>query len=302
MPQIKDLNIHWETTKEADLGLEYALLNGRLTGEIDIYDKKVNDALIYVQVPGTFGSQANPNSTITPGHVLTNAATIDNKGIEFSIRWHDNIGKNFSYFIGGNATSNKNRVVSLNGGLPIFDGNINGYFTTETKAGYPIGAFFTRKVIGVFQDQAQIDSYVDKNGNKLQPGAQPGEFIYQYNANGKLDTAYGGSYQPKVYVGLSGGINYKAFDFSIDIYSNIGNQVYNGKQQARVASRDNIEQSIATSYWTPQNKSNTQPFANGGNLPASSYFIASGTFARINNIMLGYTLPQKNNKETKDNH
>lgn len=299
VPQIKDLNIHWETTKEADLGLEYAVLNSRLTGEIDIYDKKLNDALIYVQVPGAFGSQANPNSSITAGDVLTNAATIDNKGLEFSVRWHDNIGKNFSYFIGGNASLNKNRVVSLNGGLPYFDGNINGSFTTETKAGYPIGAFFMRQVIGVFQNQAQIDSYVDKNGHQLQPGAQPGEFIYKYNANGQLDTANVGSYQPKVYVGLSGGINYKAFDFSFGIYSNIGNQVYNGKQQARVAARDNLEKSIATSFWTPQNKSNTQPFANGGNLPASSYFIASGSFVRINNIILGYSLPQKIIKKQK---
>jgi len=108
---------------------------------MDIYDKKVANALIYVQVPGTFGSQANPNSTIASGDVLTNAATIDNKGFEFSARWHDNITKDLSYFVGGNVSFNRNRVVSLNGGLPYFDGNINGYFTTETKAGYPIGAF-----------------------------------------------------------------------------------------------------------------------------------------------------------------
>jgi TonB-linked SusC/RagA family outer membrane protein len=299
VPQIKDLNLKWEITKEADLGLEYAILNGRLTGEIDLYDKKVNNALIYVQVPGTFGSQANPNSTITPGDVLTNAATIDNKGLEFSGRWHDNISKSISYFIGGNASFNRNRVVSLNGGLPYFDGNINGYFTTETKAGYPIGAFFMRQVTGVFQSQDQINAYVDKNGNQLQPGAQPGDFIYKYNTNGSLDTAYLGSYQPKVYVGLSGGITYKSFDFSIDIYSNIGNQVYNGKQQARVALRDNVEKSVSTSFWTTTNHSNTQPAANGGNLPASSYFIASGTFVRINNIMLGYTLPQRMIKRQK---
>lgn len=194
--------------------------------------------------------------------------------------------------MGGNVSFNKNRVVSLNGGLPYFDGNINGYFTTETKAGYPIGAFFMRKVLGVFQNQAQINSYTDKNGNQLQPGAQPGDFIYSYNSNGQLDTTFLGSYQPKAYVGISGGVNYKEFDFSIDIYSNIGNQVYNGKQQARVTTKDNIEASIATSYWTTQNKSNTQPAANGGNLPASSYFLASGSFVRINNVGLGYTLPE----------
>jgi TonB-linked SusC/RagA family outer membrane protein len=291
IPQIKDVNIKWEITKEADLGLEYAILKGRLTGEFDVYDKKVSNALIYVQVPGTFGSQANPNSTITPGEVLTNAAVIDNKGLEFSARWHDNISDKLSYFIGGNVSFNRNRVVSLNGGLPLFDGNINGYFTTETKAGYPIGAFFMRQVIGVFQNQNQIDNYKDKNGNLLQGGAQPGDFIYKYNANGLLDTAFLGSYQPKAYIGISGGATYKTFDLSIDIYANIGNQVYNGKEQARVVYTDNIEKSVVSNYWTPANQSNTQPRANGGNLPASSYFLASGTFARINNVTLGYTLP-----------
>jgi TonB-dependent starch-binding outer membrane protein SusC len=293
VPQIKDLNLKWEITKESDIGLEYSVLNSRLTGELDVYDKMVSNALIYVQVPGTFGSQANPNSTITPGDVLTNAATIDNKGLEFSARWHDNINKNLSYFVGANVTFNRNRVVNLNGGLPYFDGNINGYFTTETKAGYPIGSFFMRKVIGVFQNQTQIDNYKDKNGNLLQPGAQPGNFIYQFNADGQLDTAYAGSYQPKVYFGLSGGVTYKNFDFSLDIFSNIGNEVYNGKLQARVVASDNIEKSVATSYWTSANGSNSQPSPNGGNLPASTYFIASGSYVRINNITIGYTLKDK---------
>ncbi|HEY4061939.1 MAG TPA: TonB-dependent receptor [Puia sp.] len=292
VPQIKDLNLKWEITKEADLGLEYALLGNRLTGELDVYDKKATKALIYVQVPGTFGSQPNPTSTITPGDVLDNAAVIDNKGLEFSARWHDNINKDLSYFVGGNVTFNRNRVVSLNGGLPLFDGNINGYFTTETKQGYPIGAFFMRQAIGVFQNLGQISAYVDKNGHQLQPGAQPGDLIYKYNSDGTLDTANVGSYQPKAYIGLNAGVNYKSFDLSIDLYASLGNQVYNGKAQARVNSTDNIEKSVADGFWTPSNHSNTQPAPNGGNQPASSYFVSSGTFVRINNATLGYTLPK----------
>ncbi len=136
-PQIKQVNIKWEITKETDLGLEYSVLKGKLTGELDFYDKRATNALIFVQVPGTFGSQANPSSTITAGDVITNAATIDNKGVEFSARWHDNINENLSYFIGGNVSANRNRVVNLNGGQPFFDGNINGSLPTETKAGLP---------------------------------------------------------------------------------------------------------------------------------------------------------------------
>jgi TonB-dependent starch-binding outer membrane protein SusC len=291
IPQIKYSAVHWEVTKEADFGFEYSVLKDHLTGEFDIYDKRVNDALINVQVPGTFGSQANPFSPTTPGDVLYNAATIDNKGIEFSARWHDNISSKLSYYIGGNISINRNRVVNLNGGLPIFDGNINGYFTTETKAGYPIGSYFMRKSIGVFQTQDQINNYKDKNGNVLQPGANPGDLMYQFNSNGQLDTAFLGAYAPKIYAGLSAGVTYKSFDLSLDLYGNFGNQVYNGKLQARVVYTDNIEKSVATSYWTPTNHSNTQPSANAGNQPASSYFLASGEFIRINNITLGYNMP-----------
>ena len=290
-PQIKDLNIQWEVTKEADFGFEYSILKDHLTGEFDIYDKRVNNALIDVQVPGTFGSQANPFSSTTPGDVLYNAAEIDNKGIEFSTRWHDNINSKLSYYIGGNVSFNKNRVVNLNGGLPIFDGNINGYFTTESKAGYPIGSFFMRKAVGVFQTQDQINNYKDKNGNVLQPGANPGDLMYQFNSNGQLDTAFLGAYAPKIYAGLSAGVTYKSFDLSFDLYGNFGNQVYNGKLQSRVVYTDNIERSVATSYWTPSNHSNTQPSANAGNQPASSYFMASGEYIRINNITLGYNMP-----------
>ena len=69
-PQDKDVNLKWEVTKEADLGFDYSVLAGRLTGEFDVYDKKATQALIYVYVSATFGSQPNPNSTIAPGYVL----------------------------------------------------------------------------------------------------------------------------------------------------------------------------------------------------------------------------------------
>jgi TonB-linked SusC/RagA family outer membrane protein len=292
IPQVKVLNLKWEITKESDIGLEYSILKGKLTGELDVYDKKVNNALIPVYANGTLGNTGSPASNINENYIIDNAADIDNKGLEFSARWHDNISKNLSYSIGGNVSFNRNRVVSLNGGSPYFDENINGTFVTETKAGYPIGSFFVNQVIGVFQNQAQIDNYKDKEGKQLQPGAQPGDFIYKYN-DSTLDTAYAGSYQPVAYLGLSGTINYKNWDFSVDVYSTIGNQVYNGKEQERVSATDNIEASVATSFWTPQNGSETQPRANAGNLPASTYFISSGSFVRINNITFGYSLPLK---------
>jgi TonB-linked SusC/RagA family outer membrane protein len=293
VPQIKNQNLKWEVTSESDLGIEFGSFAGRLTGEIDLYDRKVNNALIYVQVPGSFGSQNDPNSTIPFNDVLTNAVSFDNKGIELSLRWTDKVNKDFSYYIGGNVTFNKNEVTNLNGGSPIYDGNVNGYFTTTTTVGHPIGSFFERKVIGVFQNQAEVDNYVDAQGHLLQPTAEPGALKYQFT-NGVLDTVYAGSYQPKAYYGINLGANYKSFDFSVDLYGNYGNKVYNAKKEARVAPTDNIEASVADNRWTPQNHSESEPSAlDGTNLPNSTYFVESGSFIRINNATIGYTLPAR---------
>ncbi len=127
----------------------------------------------------------------------------------------------------------------------------------------------------------------------LQPTAEPGDFKYQYNPNGTLDTVFAGSYQPVAYFGLSVGVNYKAFDFSIDLYGNVGNQVYNGKKAFRQSTTDNVEASVAENSWTNSNHTQTNPRPNGGNLPASTYFIESGDFVRINNLTIGYTIPAK---------
>lgn len=292
--QIKDKNLKWETTEEADMGLEFSALGNHLTGELDYYNKKTHNALIYVLIPATLGSQPNPNSSVPAGYVLTNAASVQNIGEELSLKWSSTIRHRFSYFIGGNITFNRNDVIGLNGGQPYIDGPVGADqpYVTRTDNGHPIGSFYVQKVIGVFQNQAEINSYTDANGNMLQPDAQPGDFKYQFR-NGHLDSVFAGSYQPVAYYGISGGLSYGAFDFSFDCYGNYGNKVYNGKKAFRQSVLDNIEASTAINRWTNSDHTQTEPRANGGDLPASTYFVESGSFFRINNLTLGYTLPSR---------
>jgi TonB-linked SusC/RagA family outer membrane protein len=283
--QLKDQNLTWEQVEETDIGLEFSMLKQRFTGEINYYNKVNNNALINVVVPSTLGSQ--------PSYVLTNAASIQNQGVEVSLRWSEPVNSSFSYYISGNITYNNNNVVGLNGGQPYIDGPVGADqpFVTKTDNGHPVGSFYVQKVLGVFQNQGEINSYTDKNGNILQSSAQPGDFKYEYSPDGKLDSVFAGSYQPKFYFGLSLGFTYKAFDFSVDFYGNVGNKIYNGKKALRQTSLDNIEESTANDRWTQKNPTNSEPRANGGNLPASTYFVESGDFYRINNINIGYTLP-----------
>ena len=155
-----------------------------------------------------------------------------------------------------------------------------------------------QKVIGIFQSQSEIDSYVNKDGQPLQGTASPGDFKYQFT-NGKLDSVYAGSYQPKAYYGVNISLNYKNFDLSLIGYGTEGGVIYNGKRGFRQSLRDNVEASMFTDAWSSTNHSNTNPSPNVGSLPASTYFVESGSFFRLNNINFGYTVSPAALSKTK---
>ncbi len=287
--QIIDPNITWEITEEYDLATEFSILQSKLTGEVNFYTKKVNNALINVPIPRTVGD--------ADGTILTNAASIQNRGVEVSLNWKDRINDNLSYHIGGNVTFNQNRVLALNGGQAILGGGIGAAqgFTTNTDNGHPVGSFYVLKAVGVFNSDAEAASYLDQNGTAIQPTAKGGDFKYQdVNGDGKIDDSdrvFAGSYQPVAYYGINLGVDYKRWDVSLSIYGNAGNHVYNGKKAVRVSGTDNIEKDLVYNRWTNSNHTQSQPAANVGNQLASTYYVESGSFVRINNLTIGYTFP-----------
>ena len=283
--QLPDPNIKWETTKEYDLGVEFALLNNRLSGEVDYYNKEVSSTLININIPGTL-----PDAD---GRYTTNAARFVNKGVEVSLEWKENISKHVSYNIGGNVSFNTNKITGLNGGQPIQDGGNSQGFTTRSDNGVPIGSFYLLQANGVFQNAAQIAASAQK-------GARVGDLIYKDvsgpggKPDGKIDDndrVYSGSYQPKVSFGLNGGVTVNDFDLNFGAYGTAGGKIYNGKKQSIGADpRDNIEAKVANGRWTPNNPGNSIPRASLGILPNSTYFLEKGDYLRINNVTVGYTL------------
>jgi len=287
--QIIDPNITWETTEEYNAAIEFAFLESRLSGEINYYNKKVKNALINVPIPRTVGD--------IDGVILTNVASIQNTGVEVLLNWNQQVNPSFSYSISGNATFNKNKVVDLNGGQAIFGGGIGAAqgFTTYTDNGHAIGSFYVLQVIGVFNSAGEVASYTNQQGNPIQPNAKAGDFKYlDKNNDGQIDDndrVFAGSYQPVAYFGLNTSANYKNWDFSIAFYGNAGNKVYNGKKAVRVEGKDNVERDVVYNRWTSENQTQNEPAANVGNQLASTYFVESGFFLRINNITVGYTFP-----------
>jgi TonB-dependent starch-binding outer membrane protein SusC len=298
--QIKDPNLKWETTEELDFGIDYSLWAGKLYGEFGFYDKKSRDLLINVKIPAVAGD--------ADGVVLTNAASIRNTGFEAAINWRNNINNKSGYKVGVNATFNRNDVIGLNGGQPILDGGIGAgqQYTTRTDNGHPVGSFFVYQVLGVFQNEEEISSYKATNGQQIQPGVSVGTFKYQdVNDDGRIDDkdrVFVGSYQPKAYFGITGEYNYGPFDVSMDIYANVGNKIYNGKKALRLSVLDNVEKSTAFNRWFQGSGINDEPGANGGFLPASTYYIESGDFVRINNLTLAYNVPSGLRSRIKTNN
>ena len=286
--QIIDPNIVWEITEEYDLAMEFAILGSKLTGEVNYYHKQVNNLLVEVPILGTVGD--------IDARIITNIGKVQNKGLEVSLNYRNKIGTNFTYSIGGNVTLNQNRVLKLNGGQAIPGGGVGSQgFTTLTDNGHAIGSFYVLNQIGVFNSDAEVQQYVGPEGNPIQPLAKPGEFKYQdVNNDGAItldDRIFAGSYQPKAYYGINLSLGYKRWDLSTSVYGNAGNQVYNGKKGFRQLATDNVEQDMVYNRWTSSNHTQKEPAANVGGLDASTYFVESGAFVRINNLTLGYTIP-----------
>jgi TonB-linked SusC/RagA family outer membrane protein len=273
--QLKDATATWEETKSFDAGVEFGVI-GKITGEIAYYNKLTS---AYIRVPTP--------AVVDPDGILSKAADVRNKGIELGLKWSDFSASNFGYFVGFNATFNNNNVEAVRGGIDLKDGGLgNGEVTTSTVVGQPIGSFWVYQTDGIFQDAASIADAPHFTGTL------PGDFKYKdVNDDGVLDErdrVFAGSYQPKVYYGISAGLNWKSLDFSIDCYGNAGNKVYNGKKGVRFGN-DNVEASRGD-RWRDYAPSNTEPRASNSIPKPSTYFVESGTFFRINNITLGYAV------------
>jgi TonB-linked SusC/RagA family outer membrane protein len=296
---IKDKYLKWETTSEFDLGLAFSLFKGRLNGEIAYYNKYTDGAFINVATVATLGGS----------NVLTNYIDIRNTGTEIALSWQDDLNKNISYRIGANASFNRNKVEKIADAISLKAGNFgSGYQITNTVPGQAIGQFYGYQVAGVFQSQTEIDNYTWTNAQgvsqKIMPNAAPGQLKYQdLNNDGKIsaeDMTFIGSYQPDMYFGFNLGLNAYGFDFSADFYGALGAKIFNGLKGERFGG-ENITQEIAQNAWTPEKPSSSIPRPYLAADRPSSYYVESADYLRLNNVTLGYTLPQSLTKKLSIN-
>jgi TonB-linked SusC/RagA family outer membrane protein len=286
-------NIKWENTETFNVGFDAGLFNNSLSIAADYFIKRTTDVLLNVPVPGSAGSATNP---------VVNAGTLQNKGVELGLNYSNHLGK-INYSVFGTFTAVKNKVIKLGTGTQqIFGGQPthHGASTTLTQAGGEVSGFYLIKALRIFNSQQEIDSYVDKNGKKIQPNASPGDIQF-LDANGdglisNSDRVDCGSPFPNFEYGFGFKANAYHFDLNVFIQGTSGNKIYNGLRQDMEGMNLEFNYSRATlNAWSPENHSNIpRAVINDPNFntQSSSRFLENGSYLRMRTLQIGYTLPE----------
>lgn len=295
-------NLQWEQTDQTDIGLDLTMFNNKVTVGFDWYKRKSSGLLVDVPLPTSngIGGVGGIGSSI-----VTNAADAQNTGVEISIGYRGAPGKNFNYAINVNGAFNKNNVLSLGSQFqaPIRDGAFNNLSPiTYTSKGSPIGSFYGYSVDHVAKDQAEIDALNAKApGGLYQDGLTPGDFIFKdLDGNNQLtdaDQKVLGNPMPKFIYGFNANMSYKNFDLNVVISGVSGLKLVNTtKFFTHNASTGANSSTAILNRWKNPGDIAALPRAGqnvtaGGNLRPSDFFVEDGSFMRLRNLTLGYTLP-----------
>lgn len=296
-------DLKWETTHQANFGLDLTFLSGQLDLGVDYYIKTTRDLLFPPDVSGVLGAYGAGGSPPT-----INAGDVRNSGFEFLVTYNSQANNDLSFNVSYNLATLKNEVIGLPTGVDFFEYgafSVGGGAATRMEIGYPIGYFFGYKTDGVYQSQEEIEAR-----GVAQTGAQPGDLRF-VDVNGDDVISFGdntdktmiGSPLPDVTMGLNLGVNFKGIDFSANIYSSIGNEILrNYERQQPLANLLNYR----IGRWTGPGSTNEHPrlveSTEHKNNVLSDYFVEDGSFVRLKNIQLGYTFPSKLTERIGANH
>jgi TonB-dependent starch-binding outer membrane protein SusC len=296
---IPNPNLSWEQTASADLGLDFGILNNRLTGSVDLYSKKTTKLLFNEFVPATSGFASE----------LINAGSVGNKGIDIGLDFTAIDNKNFGWRFFGNFSSNKNKVLDLNGTNNLLAGSSSssiftggGQPTTILMVGQPIGSFYGYKFAGIWQNAKQIAAAGQKS-----PVVTPGDPIYaDQNGDSSItgaDRVIIGHALPKFIYGLTNNFRFQRFNLSVFIQGVYGDNILNENlydiQNGFVT--DNKLASVVNS-WTGDGTSNTQARVSSTlrrSTGITSDAIEDGSYVRLKTVSLSYNLRIPANKTIK---
>ncbi|MBS1521946.1 MAG: TonB-dependent receptor [Bacteroidetes bacterium] len=255
-------DLRWETTATTNAGIDFTFLKGRLSGSVDVYDKKTTDMIATI-----------PVSTVTNlvNYMVANVGSMDNKGVEISLSGTPVKARDFSWESYGNISFNKNKITSLGNNISqIYAGDPEGPGQSGTtvsiiKAGYPLGEFYTLKYIGMTNG---VSTYMGANG---QPTTTPTS----------ADRTYAGDAQPRYIFGWGNTVNYKNFSFNFFFRGQGGNKIMD-------ASLADFNTPYSASTHNVPVMALSEPVTDINANLYSTRYLESGTFIRLSNATLSY--------------
>jgi TonB-linked SusC/RagA family outer membrane protein len=288
--------VQWEQVEQSNIGLDATMFNNRVSVTVDAYIKNTSKMLVPAVVPVTTGY----SSTIVPS---INAGSMQNKGIEIGVLTK-NITGAFTWNTGFNISFNQNEIKSLNDSTPLFVDNygLNANFGID-QTGHPANEFYGYVTDGIFQNQKDVDNHAEQQaGTTAYNSTSPGDIRFKdLNSDGVInagDRTYIGNPNPKFIYAMNNSFAYKGFDLSIFLQGVYGNKIFNANniyQEGMSTAQNQTERTL--SRWEGEGKENYMPRAIYGdpnqNARVSTRYIEDGSYLRIKNVTIGYTLPMQ---------
>jgi TonB-linked SusC/RagA family outer membrane protein len=290
--RIGNADAKWETSVTQNIGIDGQFFDGKVDLIIDFWQKDTKDLLLQVPVTATAGPGAQAPSV--------NVGEMQNRGIDFLVGTKGNINQSISYEASVTGGFLKNEITSLAPGLTYLttvNPGFRGITPIRNQLGYSISAYYGYQVTGLFQSVDEV------NASAKQTGAAPGRFRYK-DVNGDAviddkDRVYLGSPVPKFTGGFNFTLRSKGFDLAGYLYTSLGNKIFNVSrwftdfypsfQGAAISAR-------VKDSWTFENPTGSVPLFESAsnfstNTQSNSYYVESGNYLRLQNVTLGYTLP-----------
>ncbi|WP_086593651.1 SusC/RagA family TonB-linked outer membrane protein [Hymenobacter crusticola] len=289
-------DLKWERSETFDAGLDLGLLDNRLTITADYFQKYTRGLILAVA----------PNTSAGVGEGATsNVGTVLNKGFELGVGYNDQVG-DLRYQVNGNVATLKNRVEDLDGYGSDFiqhtDNVRTQLYPYRSAPGQPLYAYYLIPNEGLFRSAQEVAAYTNGEGKLIQPNAKPGDLKFRdVNGDGKIDDndrVYRGNAMPKLTYGLTLGGQWKGFDISMFWQGVSGVKLFNGYKFSTYNAGlqgYNLDSRVLGT-WTPENPNADIPRlstadANQNFSRVSDWYLENGSYLRLKNLTIGYTLP-----------
>jgi TonB-dependent starch-binding outer membrane protein SusC len=282
-------DVTWETSEQLNFGLDARLIDWRLAFTMDLYKKTTKDWLVLAPILGTAGA----------GAPYINGGDIENRGIELSLSWNDQIGE-FKYGASVAGAHNKNEVTRLANAEGIIIGpshvlSQGTSYISRVQVGYPIGYFYGFRTAGILQNQDEVDAYVGPGGLPYFEDQRPGDVRFvDMNGDGvidELDKVMLGDPNPDFELGIQLNAEYKGFFANTTLTGKFGMQV----MQSYRSFADNFTQNYTTQIfgrWHGEGTSDRIPRLSSSSHRNTNYisdiYMHDADYVRINNLTIGY--------------